>query len=258
MKLNNKTILITGGSAGLGLAMAQQLIAMDNTVIICGRNTNRLEQAKNNTPKLHTIITDVSNESSIDSLFTEICQDFPKLDILINNAGVMHIHDVANNSLSLAHQQQEIQTNFFGVVALCHTFIPLLKRQDNAAIINVTSGLAYMPFMAAPVYTATKAAIHSYSLSIRQSLEGSSVSVIEALPPMIDTDMTDGLEMDGIAKMSPKKLATVIIKKVAAGKQEIRPGASAMMIAMYKIFPWLINSIMKKMAPKMLRNIPDY
>ena len=258
MNLKNRTILITGGSAGLGLAMANELVSMGNTVIICGRNANRLAQVKKDNPELHTIVCDVSDESSINTLLTEIKRDFPSLDIVINNAGVMHLHDVANNSLSLTHQQQEIQTNFFGVVAICDNFIPLLKQQRSAAIINISSGLAYMPFMAAPVYAATKAAIHSYSQSIRQSLAGSSVKVIEALPPMIDTDMTDGLEMDGIPKMSPEALASVIIKKVAAGKKEIRPGASAMMISMYKLFPWIINSMMKKMAPKMFVDIPEY
>jgi short-subunit dehydrogenase involved in D-alanine esterification of teichoic acids len=109
-----------------------------------------------------------------------------------------------------------------------------------------------MPFLAAPVYTATKSAIHSYTQSIRQALKSTSINVYEALPPMVDTDMSKGLEMKGMVKMSPDKLAEIIIKQMQKGKTEIKPGASAMMIRMYKLFPWLINAMMRKMAPAIL------
>ena len=257
MKMSNKTILITGGSGGLGLAFAKGL-SENNTVIICGRSEQRLAQAQATNPRLKTIVCDVSDKSSISSMINIIKIEYPNLNVLINNAGVMHLHNVAENSLSMEHQQQEIQTNFFGVVALCDALIPQLKQQKEAAIINITSGLAYMPFLAAPVYTATKAAIHSYSQSIRQALKSSSITVFEALPPMIDTEMSKGLEMPGIAKVSAEILAKNIIKKIEKQQLEIRPGTAQMMIRMYKIFPWMINTMMAKMAPKILLNIPNY
>ncbi len=258
MNISNNTILITGGSAGIGLSFAKELLEKGNTVIICGRNENRLNLAKQAHPKLHTIACDVSDELAIQTMVEKVIQDFPNLNMLINNAGLMHIHDVAKNSLALKHQKDEIQTNFFGVVALCDALIPHFQKQKQAAIVNVSSGLAYMPFLAAPVYTATKAAIHSYTQSIRQALKGSSISIFEVLPPMVDTQMSHGMEMQGMKKISSEDMAKVVVKKMGKGQLEIRPGAAAMMIKMYKIFPGMINMVMGKMAPAMLKDLPEY
>ena len=115
-----------------------------------------------------------------------------------------------------------------------------------------------MPFLASPVYAATKAAVHSYSQSIRQALKNTSIKVFEALPPMIDTEMSKDLDMPGMKKISSEKLAQIIIKEMNKGKLEIRPGMSAMMIRMYKFSPWMINTMMAKMAPKILSKIPKY
>jgi len=258
MDISNNTILITGGSAGIGLSFAKELLEKGNTVIICGRNESRLQMAKKSHPKLHTITCDVSDEIAIQAMVKKLVMDFPQLNMLINNAGLMHIHDVANQSLALQHQKNEIQTNFFGVVALCDALIPHLKTQPQASIVNVSSGLAYMPFLAAPVYTATKAAIHSYTQSIRQALKSTPITVFEVLPPMVDTQMSHGLEMQGMKKLSSEDMARFVVKKLKQGKLEIRPGAAAMMIKMYKLFPGLINLMMAKMAPAMLKDLPTY
>jgi len=258
MKMTDNTILITGGSAGLGLSMAEELIEKGNTVIICSRSDKKLNAAK---LKLSTLITyqcDISNEQSIDVLITQITEKHPTLNILINNAGIMHLHDIVNDSLPLKLQEKEIFTNFYGVIALCNKLIPLLKKHDKSAILNITSGLAYMPFMASPIYAATKAAVHSYSQSIRQSLKKTSIEVFEALPPMIDTEMSKHIEMPGMKKISSKALSKIIIKKMGKNKKEIRPGMSAMMIRMYKLFPWMVNIMMAKMSPKILLNLPKY
>jgi len=258
MDISNNTILITGGSAGIGLSFAKELLEKGNTVIICGRNESRLQMAKKSHPKLHTVTCDVSDELAIQAMVKKLVLEFPQLNMLINNAGLMHIHDVVNQSLALQHQKNEIQTNFFGVVALCDALIPHLKTQKQASIVNVSSGLAYMPFLAAPVYTATKAAIHSYTQSIRQALKSTSITVFEVLPPMVDTEMSHGLEMQGMKKLSSEDMARFVVKKLKQGKLEIRPGAAGMMIKMYKLFPGLINLMMAKMAPAMLKDLPDY
>ncbi len=258
MNISNNTILITGGSAGIGLSFAKELLDKGNTVIVCGRNESRLNLAKKAHPALHTIVCDVSDEVAIQAMVQNVIQDYPNLNMLINNAGLMHIHDVAKKTLALKHQKDEIQTNFFGVVALCDALIPHLQQQKQSAIVNVSSGLAYMPFLAAPVYTATKAAIHSYTQSIRQALKGSAITVFEVLPPMVDTSMSHGLEMQGMKKISSEDMARYVVKKMDKGQLEIRPGAAAMMIKMYKIFPGMINMMMGKMAPALLKNIPDY
>ena len=258
MRTAKNTILITGGSTGLGLALAEELIKQDNTVIICGRNLDKLNNAKLNTPALITYECDVSDEQSIDILIDKIKTKHSSLNVLVNNAGVMHLHDIANGSLSLKHQEMEILTNFYGVVALCDKIIPILKSKEESAILNITSGMAYMPFLASPVYAATKAAVHSYTQSIRQALKKTSIKIFEALPPMIDTEMSKDIEMPGMKKISSQKLARIIINDMQNGKLEIRPGMSAMMIRMYKTFPWMVNAMMAKMAPKMLLNIPKY
>lgn len=258
MKMTNNTILITGGSAGLGLEFAKQLLEKNNTVIICGRNKQRLNKVQKEYPQLKTIECDVSDASSLKNMLTIIEKEYPTLNVLINNAGAMHLHDVSKNSLAFGLQQQEIETNFTAVVALCDALIPHFKQQKESAIINITSGLAYMPFVLAPVYAATKAAVHSYSQSIRQALKGSSISIFEVLPPMIDTEMTESLDMPSMKKVSAGYLTEIIIKKIEKNILEIRPGASSMMIKMYKLFPWMINSMMLKMAPKVLLKLPKY
>ena len=258
LKITDNTILITGGSTGLGLALAEELIKQDNTVIICGRSIEKLNNAKIKIPDLITYECDISNEQSICTLIENIRKKHSSLNLLINNAGLMHLHDVANDSLSLKNQEMEILTNFYGVVALCDKLIPILKSKEQSAILNITSGMAYMPFSVAPVYAASKAAVHSYSQSIRQALEKTSVKIFEALPPMIDTEMSKDIEMPGMKKISSEKLAKIIIKGLQNDKLEIRPGMSAMMIRMYKMFPWMVNTMMAKMTPKILLNLPKY
>ena len=257
MNISNNTILITGGSAGIGLALAEEFLQNENEVIICGRDVNKLDKAKQKNPQLHTIVCDISDEQSILEMMDVLNKDYPLLNVLVNNAGVMHIHDIVNQSLAIEHQKKEIMTNFYGTVSLCDKLIPQLMKLDKAAILNVSSGLAYMPFLAAPVYTATKAAIHSYTQSIRQALNNTSINVFEALPPMVDTAMSKGLEMKGMVKVSPDKLAKIIIKQMQSGKVEIKPGASAVMIRMYTLFPWLVNAMMRKMAPLLLDSLPE-
>jgi len=258
MNISNNTILITGGSSGIGLAIAKEFLKYNNVVIICGRSAQKLEQARLLNPKLRTIECDVSDDLSTSQMVNTVLKDYPQLNIIVNNAGLMHLHDVAESTLALVHQKNEIMTNVYGPISLCDRFLPHLKKQKQAAIINVTSGLAYMPFVASPVYAATKAAIHSYSLSIRSALKSTSVSVFEVLPPMVDTEMTQSMNMPGLKKIQPEKLAQIIISKLKNGKVEVRPGASNMMIKMYRWFPWLINKMMNSMAPKILENIPSY
>ena len=258
MNISNNTILITGGGSGIGLALAKEFLKHGNVVIICGRNANKLTKAKQQNPHLHTLVCDVSDEKSISEMIKAIRKDYPNLNMLINNAGVMHIHDVVNNSLALEHQKEEVMTNFYGVISLCDKLLPQLMKQKSSAILNISSGLVNMPFLAAPVYIATKAGVHSYTQSIRQALKDTSVTVFEVLPPVVDTELSRNIEMKVIAKMSPDKLAKIIIQRMKNGKVEIKPGAFAMIIKMYKLFPWLINTIVSKVARRTLTNIPKY
>mgnify|MGYP000016900146 CR=1 FL=1 len=258
MNISNNTILITGGSRGIGLALAKAFLENNNVVIICGRDAQNLNQVRQENPAIRTITCDVSDEFSVSQMVNTLQRDYPSLNMLVNNAGMMHLHDFVSGSLPIEHQKQEILTNVFGVISLCDKLLPQLKKQKESAIVNVTSGLAYMPFVAAPVYAATKAAIHSYSLSIRNALRDTSVSVFELLPPMVDTDMSHSIDMPGMKKIQPDKLAQITLRKIQANQVEIRPGAAAMMIKMYQWFPWVINKMMASMTPKMLLDLPTY
>ncbi len=258
MNISNNTVLITGGSAGIGLALAKEFLKHNNTVIICGRNASRLEKARSESPELITVNCDIADDASVELMLKSILSDYPALNVLVNNAGTMHLHDVVNESLPLELQKQEIMTNVYGSIGLSDRLLSHFKKQKNAAIVNVTSGLAVMPFSASPVYAATKAAIHSYSMSMRAALKKTSVSIFEVLPPMVDTDLTSTMEMPGMKKLQPERLAKITLAKMKKNQTEIRPGSSAMMISMYRWFPSLINTVMNSMTPRLLNNLPTY
>jgi uncharacterized oxidoreductase len=172
MKLSNKTILITGGTSGIGLELAKQLLQRDNTVIVTGREQGKLDAARRSLPGVHTFQSDISDPRAIAALHDSVLAQFPALDTLINNAGIMR-------NLKLDHDRdlidvtREIEINLSGPVRMIQQFLPHLKTRQGSLIVNVSSGLAFIPFPASPIYCATKAALHSYTQSMRVQLEGS-------------------------------------------------------------------------------------
>jgi uncharacterized oxidoreductase len=179
MELSKNTVLITGGSGGIGLEFAKQLLRLGNTVIITGRNPAKLEQAKKQYPGLVTYKSDVTNPDAIRSLYSEVTKDFPTLNILINNAGVMKVTKFYNPSEDLSSVTQEITTNLNGPIWMTHQFIPHLKKQNDAAIVNVTSLLGIVPLPMSPVYSATKAGLHSFTMSLREQLKHTKIKVFD-------------------------------------------------------------------------------
>jgi uncharacterized oxidoreductase len=191
MKSSGNTIVITGGATGIGLAMAKLFAAQDNTVIICGRRNNRLEEAGAMIPGLHTIVCDVTLEAERENLYQWVVTNFPSVNILINNAGIQHNYDL-KKKIDISHVSIEVETNFIAPVHLSNLFSEHLKSLPEAAIINITSGLAFTPLAFMSVYCATKAALHSFSLSLRHQLAGTTIKVFEILPPMVDTELDGG------------------------------------------------------------------
>ncbi|WP_099159180.1 SDR family oxidoreductase [Virgibacillus ndiopensis] len=189
MKLSGNTILITGGASGIGLAFAERFLNNDNQVIIIGRRKEKLEEAKSKFPKLHIRVCDVSQEKDRISLVKWIKGKFPTLNVLVNNAGIQQRANIMNAADNWSDYQKEISINVDGPIHLSMLFAPLLANQDNSAIINVSSGLALTPGVWVPVYSATKAAIHSFSISLRLQLEKHNVEVIEIFPTAINTDL---------------------------------------------------------------------
>jgi len=250
MKLEKKTILITGGSSGIGLELAKQLLKRGNTLIVTGRDQEKLDATKGMIPGVHTFQSDVSDPGAIKALYDGVLAQFPALDTLINNAGIMRNLKL-DQSRDLDDVTREIEINLSGPVRMIQQFLPHLKTRDEALIVNVSSGLAFIPLPLSPVYCATKAAIHSLTQSLRVQLEGTSVTVIELAPPGVETPLFRGEfaeEMKGQKGMDVEVLAKHAIAGIEAGKLEIRPGLSNVLKAMSRIAPQLMLNQMAKMS----------
>jgi uncharacterized oxidoreductase len=241
MKLTNRTILITGGSAGIGLAFALKFLELGNEVIVTGRRQAVLDQVKAKHPKLHTIGSDVADPSQIASLAAKVKADFPKLDVLVNNAGISRYRNIKTPAADLTELMVEMNINVGGVLRMTSAFIDILSA-NRGTLINISSGLAFVPLPCLPIYCATKAAIHSYTQSLRFQLEDSDVEIIEIMPPAVKTDMTADLsEGDGITLISTDELVRRSFASLKAGALEIHPGQSKQLALMRRVAPSFIN-----------------
>ena len=187
MKNSGNTVLITGGSLGIGLSIAESFLISGNAVIICSRNDEHLEEAKAKYPDLIMRQCDISNKKERKELFEWISKEHPHTNVLINNAGVQRMIDFTAGADDYLDGEDEIEVNFKALVELSGRFVPLLSKAEESAIVNVSSGLAFVPGAFAPVYCATKAAVHSFSKTLRQQLKDTPIKVFELIPPMVDT-----------------------------------------------------------------------
>lgn len=188
MKSMGNTILITGGTSGIGLGFAERFLQLDNRVMICGRRGERLEQIKEKHPEIETIVCDVTDPKQRETLRDRVVQNFPETNVLMNNAGIQ-LHTDLTKPIDLEKVRTEIETNLTAPVHLVSLFAKHLASKKEAAIINISSGLAFAPISPMPVYCATKAAIHSLTLSLRHQLRATSVKVFEIVPPAVDTEL---------------------------------------------------------------------
>ncbi len=250
MQLANKTILITGGTSGIGMELARQLLAKANTVIVTGRDQARLDAARQTLPGLHIFQSDVADPAAITALHAAVLAQFPALDTLINNAGIMRNLNL-NQPRDLTDVTREIETNLSGPVRMVQQFLPHLKTRPGALIVNVSSGLAFIPFPISPVYSATKAAMHSFTQSLRIQLRGTGVTVVELAPPGTETPLFRDefqQELKGQKGMDVKILASRAIAGIEAGKLEIRPGLANVLKTMSRLAPNLMLNQMAKMS----------
>ena len=251
MKQSNQTILITGGGSGIGLALAKKFMENDNTVIITGRNLSKLEAVQKEFPKIQIFQSDVTDDVDVRKLADDIQQKFNVVDVLINNAGMMNLVDTGNVSNDLQKQMQEIEINYNSPIRVLHYFLPLLKKSKNAVLVNVSSGLAYVSFAQAPVYSGTKSALHFWTLGIRPQLKTHGIKVIELLPPVVDTPLAHGADIaedDNLKPMPPEKLADIFWKDFINGKEEITPGISKQLKLMSRLAPKFIFKQLNKQA----------
>jgi uncharacterized oxidoreductase len=240
MKLTGRTILITGGSAGIGLAFALKFLDLGNQVIVTGRRQAVLDEVKAKHPKLHIIKSDVANQAQIIALAARVKTDFPRLDVLMNNAGILVYKNLKTPATNLADLMTEMNVNVGGVIGMTSAFIDILTA-NKGTVINVSSGLAFVPLPPAPIYSATKAAIHSYTQSLRFQLEETGVEVIEIMPPAVKTDMTAELVEGGATVITTDELVKQSFASLKGGALEIRPGQSKQLALMRRIAPDFIN-----------------
>jgi uncharacterized oxidoreductase len=251
MNLSNRTILITGGSAGIGLAFGLKFAELGNEVIVTGRREKVLEDVKSKHPKLHTIQSDVADPAQIAALAARVKADFPKLDVLMNNAGIMLYKNLRAPATDLAGLMAEVNINLGGVITTTSAFIDILTA-NKGTVINVSSALAFVPLPAAPIYSATKAAIHSYTQCLRFQLEESGVEVVELMPPGVKTDMTTELAEGGVTVITTEELVKQSFVALKTGAPEIRPGQSKQLAFMRRLAPDFINGQLWKASKKLV------
>ena len=187
MQPNHNTILITGGGSGIGRALAEAFHANGNQIIIAGRRKEILDKAIAANPGMKAAILDIENADSIRSFAEQMKRDYPALNVIINNAGIMRPERLQEGAL--ADAEATITTNLLGPIRLTAALLPLLQSQPHAAIMTVSSGLAFLPLAMTPTYCATKAAIHSYTQSLRYQLKDTAVQVLELIPPYVQTEL---------------------------------------------------------------------
>jgi uncharacterized oxidoreductase len=254
MNLRNRTILITGGTSGIGFELAKRLLERDrgNTVIVTARNKDNLERAERALPGLHTFQSDVGDPAAIVELRDSVLARFPALDTLVNNAGIMRVQKF-NQDQEIEDITREIEVCFSGPVRMVQQFMPHLKTLKNALVVNVSSGSALIPFPISPVYSAAKAALHSFTESLRVQMKNTGVTVVELIPPGVETPLFRSEEFAREMKVPKGMDAALFAKKaiagIEAGKLEIRPGLANVLAIMSRVAPGFMLNQMGSMTP---------
>lgn len=243
MNLHNNTILVTGGGSGIGLALAKAFAQHNNTVIVCGRNAQKLEAVRTQNSAIVTLPCDIASGDDRQHLIEVVAQKYPGLNILINNAGIQHNYNFLDVQDHTDLIEEEVNINFLAQLKLIDRLLPVLIQQPRAAIVNVTSALAVIPKENAPIYCATKAAMHNFTKALRYQLEGSPVKVFEIIPALVDTDMTRGR---GEGKITPEALAKEALRGIESDKYEIRIEKTKVLFALHRLLP--------SVAERMIRN----
>lgn len=224
MNITNKTVLITGGGSGIGFEIAKQLSAKGNRVIITGRNEGKLKKAAAQLNNVSYIAADVNNPDDTARIAAYLANNFNGLDILINNAGHAHLYQLDANTASKAGE--EIQTNYLSVIELINKLLPLLKQSAGAAIVNVTSVLAILPAAVIATYSASKAALRSYTQALRHELnKDTSIKVFELMPPLVNTELSAGI--GGSKGIPPSEVADSLLNAFEQDIYEIHTGNTA-------------------------------
>lgn len=242
MQSGQNTVFITGGSSGIGLALAKELVNLQNTVIVCGRAQQKLDAVQQRYPQIYTIRCDIADSEELQRTVDTIRKEFPQLNMLINNAGVQYQYDFSASEDVLAKIDEEIAVNLTALMRLTYLLLPVLARQPKAAVVNVSSLLGFIPKKSAPVYCATKAAVHAFSKSLRYQLADTPIKVFEVVPPLVDTKMAQGQTGP---KIAPEVLAQEVLQGVRVDRYEIQVGRTKGLVLLNRLFPALVESTVR-------------
>lgn len=242
MITTGNTILITGGSSGIGLALAKRFLELNNKVIITGRDKEKLQKIKSAFPGIEIFAGDLTDKYSLVDLVQFIEQQHTDLNILINNAAIQYNYQYTNEPNLINKIDYEISVNLNAPIKLTALLLPLLLKNKNSAVINVSSGLFIAPKKSASVYCATKSAIHSFTKTLRYQLEDTEIKVFEIIPALIDTPMTEGR---GKSKITPEQLMEEFIRDFKNDKVESYIGKTKLLKMIHRVSPKFADSIMK-------------
>lgn len=246
MNLNNKTALVTGGGAGIGLAITRAFVADGAHVVIVGRDLARLERVQAELGNITVMQADLAEASARERLIAALLERNPPLDLLVNNAGTMQYFSLVNDR-ALGRLDAELALDLHAPIHLSTALLPHLLTRPEAAIVNVTTGLIYAPFGNTPGYSAAKAGLHGFTRSLRWQARGTNLKVVELMPPAVDSDLT--LRYDG-PKTDTASVAKALMSGLAKGKDEVRPGQTKALYAMSRIAPAFIFRALNKAADK--------
>lgn len=236
MKIKDHTILITGGTSGIGKALAE-VLAPNNQVIITGRSAQKLEAARRR--GLTAFACDLTQAREVENLVVTLEQEFPQLDLLINNAGVQYNYDLLEESDISTQIRQEIATNLSGTIHLTHLLLPLLSTKPST-IINVSSALGVVPKSNGLIYSVSKAGLRSFTIGLRKILRNQAIRVVEIIPPVTDTEMTSERSE---TKMPVDELVKLILRQWENGKQLIAPAKVKFLLQLHRFAPGLANRL---------------
>lgn len=246
MKTTQNTILITGGSTGIGFEIASLFSQKGNHVIIVGRNEERLAKAAARLQNVTPLVGDVSKEEDVETIVKILYTDFPNLNIVVNNAGSAFLNNLLETDRTFEKAREEMLTNYLSIIRLNEKFLPLLTKQEDAAIVNVSSIVAFAPNNLLPTYGASKAALHSYTQSLRLSLAKTPVKVFELMPPLVNTDFSQVI--GGANGISPATVAEDLLKAFETDTYEIHVGRTA---EFYKLFHSAPEQALMAMNPSL-------
>ena len=236
-------VLITGGGSGIGLALAREFLAQQAKVIICGRDQTKLTAAVAELENILALACDVTDKAQVSAMLERIKQDYGHLDVLVNNAGIYGRHDFFSNDFDPGEAERIMQTNFVAPIRLSVQALPLLRLSAQPMIVNITSGLAYAPLPRAPIYSASKSALHFFTSAVTRQKPSFPLRIIEVLPPVVDTAMALHSQF---LKMPVDQFAHKTLRALRKGKTEIRVGGTLLLYWAMRIAPSIVLRLINK------------